>query len=326
MAVVFRTLACFFRTGNPPWRNRANSVQQPLALLACFILITLLCSCGTGSGNGEADLQGRLSIKGSTAMLPLVTAAATLFEQQHPKTHIDVRGGGSIAGLYAIVNHQIDIGDSDFTADPAIFPDPNLTDHVLCIVPFVIVVSPEVTIASLSRRQVVSIFSTGTLRNWRQVDGPNLPIIPIVRPATSGTRAVFRQNVLEGRDEHGHLLTSDSSQAVRDAVAHTPGAIGYLALPFLDQSVRAIALDGQRPSVTSIETNRYAFWSYEHMYTIGEERPLAAGFISLLTSSEGHNLMQRLSYVPLPQLTALPGREQQAPVSWKAQSTGGQYS
>jgi phosphate transport system substrate-binding protein len=275
-------------------RGRAGPLLASLALL----LSILLASC-SGPTDGASALSGHLQVVGSTALQPLAAAAASLFEQQHPQVHIDVSGGGSRQGLNAVTSHKADIGDSDIYADPAIYPDPNLTDHIVCVIPFAMVVNPDVTVTSLTRTQIIAIFSTGTIKNWSQVGGPDLPIVPVVRPQTSGTRDTFRKYILGGRDEKGKLLQTDSSVTVRDTVARTPGAIGYLGLSVLTSAVRVIAIDGQLPSLANIVAGRYIFWSYEHMYTLGDTSPLLSAFLDFMLSPAVQQEAQRRSYIPI---------------------------
>ncbi|WP_322481214.1 phosphate ABC transporter substrate-binding protein [Thermogemmatispora sp.] len=258
----------------------------------------LLVGCG-GAANSQSALSGRLRIAGSTALQPLVSAAANLFERQHPQVHIQVDGGGSRAGLAAVTSHQADIGDSDIYADPAIYPDPNLTDHIVCVIPFAMVVNPDVTVTSLTRQQIIDIFSTGRINNWSQVGGPDLPIVPVVRPQTSGTRDTFRKYILGGRDEKGKLLQTDSSVTVRETVAHTPGAVGYLALSVLTPAVRVLAIEGAKPTLANIVAGRYIFWSYEHMYTLGDNNPLLSAFLDFMLSAPVQQEAQRLGYIPI---------------------------
>ncbi|GAC1376168.1 MAG: hypothetical protein NVSMB44_44950 [Ktedonobacteraceae bacterium] len=112
-------------------------------------------------------LRGHLRIVGSTALQPLATEAARLFEKHYPSTHIDVQGGGGFAGLDAVTTQAADIGTSDVYADPVSYPDPTLTDHIICITPFVVIVNPDVPVLSLSRQQLVEIFVTRSIKNWQ---------------------------------------------------------------------------------------------------------------------------------------------------------------
>ncbi len=231
-----------------------------------------------------------------------------------PETHITVNGGGSLFGLQAVTSGKADIGDSDVYADPGAYPDPTLTDHLVAVIPFTLIVNSDVTgVTSLKRDQIIGIFSTSQYTNWSQLGGPNLPIKAVVRPPTSGTRLTFRKYVMGGRDEKGIFLNSDSSKTVLATVASTPGAIGYLALSVIDSSVRAIGIDGASATPAAIEGGRYPFWGYEHMYTLGDGSQLASAFLDYMTTSEIQAAAQRLGYIPIYDMrlaresTGLPG-------------------
>ena len=273
--------------------------EKLYCLIAIAAFLLPLVGCAGPIGGVATDLNGHILVVGSTALQPLATRAAALFQQQHSHVRIEVRGGGSVNGLEAVTNHQANIGDSDIYADPATYPDPDLTDHLVCIIPFTMIASPDVTITSLTKQQIIDIFSTGKIRNWKQVGGPNLPIVPVVRPPTSGTRATFRKYILNGRDEIGTLLTSDSSATVLNKVATTRGAIGYLAVSVLNSSVHPIAIDGQNATLQNIEAGRYSFWGFEHMYTLGEDNPLVAAFLSFMLTPQVQRVALELKYIPI---------------------------
>jgi phosphate transport system substrate-binding protein len=275
-----------------------RSPSAHLRVAALGLLITLaLASCGFDE-QANTSLSGSVTLAGSTALQPLATQAAQLFMSQYPHIRVSVKGGGSLAGLGAVTNHQVNIGDSDVYADPALYPDPNLTDHLVCVIPFVMIVNRDINVTTLRKQDIIDIFSSGKITNWNQVGGPNLTVVPVVRPATSGTRATFRKYILAGRDEIGTLLKSDSSQTVLQTVADTPGAIGYLAVPVVDKQVRTVAIDGQMPSRASIEQGAYAFWGFEHMYTLGDS-PAISAFLNFMLTAPVQQLAQRLGYIPI---------------------------
>ena len=279
--------------------NRINA--QTRVLVTTCLIGMFFVGC-TGTIDTQQTLSGHLLVVGSTALQPLVTRAAVLFQQQYPAAKIVVKGGGSVSGLQSVTSNKSDIGDSDIYADPAIYPDPNLTDHIVCVVPFTMIADPNINVTSLSQQQIIDIFATGTIRNWQQVGGPDLAIVPVVRPTTSGTRATFHKYILGGRDEnseHGRLLTTDTSATVRDAVAHTTGAIGYLALSVLNKSVHALSIDGYTPTLANIENGHYAFWSYEHMYTTGDNNVLASAFLDFMLTSTIQQVAQSMGYIPI---------------------------
>lgn len=300
-------------------RQPALAASKPhlIASLSVIILAALALSSCAGAGQATQPVSGQLLVAGSTALQPLVTDAAKTFMQQHPQAHITVQGGGSYVGLDDVTSAdpktKVDIGDSDIYADPAVYPDPNLTDHLVCVIPFAMVVNPDVTVADLTPQQLVDIFSTGKITNWDKVGGPNLPIAPIVRTPKSGTRAIFRRYILGGLDEKSNLQTIDSSQDVLKAVATTPGAISYLALSVADSSVHVLDISGVAPTTPNITTGKYPFWGFEHMYTLGDDSdPLLKAFIGYMFSAAVQDRSRALKYIPiaamqLPLAAASPG-------------------
>ncbi|HTK11746.1 MAG TPA: phosphate ABC transporter substrate-binding protein [Ktedonobacteraceae bacterium] len=279
---------------NPRLRRRS------LQMLFAGLFMTILCSACTLPGNSTTtNLSGHITIAGSTALQPLAAQAATLFQKLHPNVHIEVQGIGSIKGLQEVTSNKINIGTSDIYADPALYPDPNLTDHIVCVIPFAMIVNPDISLPSLTPQQVIDIFSTGIYTNWAQLGGPDIPIVPVVRPSTSGTRDTFRKYVLGGRDERYKPLNTDSSVEVLSRVAKTPGAIGYLALSVANSSVHTIALNQQQPTVNAISNGTYSFWGYEHMYTMGDDNAAINAYLDFMLTPQVQQLAQKLGYIPI---------------------------
>jgi len=270
-----------------------------LGILILVVLLLALSGCSLFTTNA-APLSGKIHISGSTALLPLAQRAAQDFTRAHPKVTFDVEGGGSFTGLDQMFSGKVDIGDSDVYADPTRYPDPSITDHLVAVVPFAMVVNPDITLASLTQAQIVSIY-TGQIKNWQGVGGPNEAIKIIARPLTSGTRATFRKYILNGADEApgAVALQKDSSQALVDAVSKTPGSIGYLAVSAVIPQVRVIAIDGLLPTPENIEGGRYSFWSYEHMYTRGLPQGAVAAFLDFLLTGPEQEVARALGYIPI---------------------------
>jgi phosphate transport system substrate-binding protein len=284
-------------------------LSTPVRLLM-LPLIAVLCVIVGCSGTSTTPLNGHLTIDGSTALQPLATKAAQLFMQLHPNVTIDVNGGGSLTGLADVNAGKVDIGDSDVYASPEQYPNPNLTDHLVAVVPFTMIVNPDVVgVTSLTTDQIIKIYSTREYTNWDQVGGPNLPIVRVVRPATSGTRATFRKYVLGGLDENesgAQLLKSDSSTLVRATVAQTNGAIGYVGVSYVSPTgqtpplpVLPISINGVAATASAIENGTYAYWGYEHMYTQDDSPPLLAAFLAFMGSPTIQQIASQLLYIPI---------------------------
>ena len=142
----------------------ANAVSHkwrsfPIFLDIHIIVVLLVLSACSQPSSSSSSLSGHLLVVGSTALQPLTSLAATAFEKDHPQVHIEVRGGGSLFGLSAVTGQQADIGDSDVYADPTLYPDSNLIDHIICIVPFSMIMNPDVPLAFLTQQDIIGIFT-----------------------------------------------------------------------------------------------------------------------------------------------------------------------
>ncbi len=275
-------------------------------LIPAILLLSMALSGCVTTGSSAAELSGILHISGSTALAPLLDAAQKRFVQQYPSVKVVLTANGSINGLKDVMSGKSDIGASDIYADFAQYPDPNMTDHLICVTPFTMIVNPGVTIpaSSLTQEQIIKIFSTREYTNWSQVGGPDLDIVPIARPATSGTRDTFRKYVLKGGDEDNTLTVIDSSQDVLNKVASTPGAIGYLALSVASAaaqkgSIRQLAIQGLAATRENIISGQYAFWSYEHLYTLGDDKPLVTAFLDFMMQSQVQDMARQQGYIPI---------------------------
>src|SRR5262249_5616891 len=101
---------------------------------------------------------------------------------------------------------------------------------------------------------------------------------------------------------NGKLLTTDSSETVRNTVASTPGAIGYVAVAYLIASVRVVAIDRQLPTPENISAGRYAFWGFEHMYTVGDDTGAVGDFLDFMPTPQSRRLARQLGSIPIAQM------------------------
>lgn len=279
-------------------RNPVLPGKASLPLVAVAAVLLVFAGCSTLSSN-NAPLSGKIHISGSTALLPFVQQTAKDFNALHPQVTLDVQGGGSFAGLDQMYSGQVDIGASDVYADPTRYPDPNITDHLVAVVPFAMIVHPDVTIDSLTQEQIIGIY-TGQITNWRVVGGPDEPITVVSRALTSGSRATFRRYILNGADEvQGVALDQDSSQALVDTVSKTLGAIGYAAVSAATSAVHTVAINKVLPTAANVENGHYAFWSYEHMYTRGLPTGAVAAYLDFLLTAQEQQVAAHLSYIPI---------------------------
>ena len=240
---------------------------------------------------------GSLVMDGSANLLPLLQQVDSDYQAQCPGISISLRGDGSRPGLKLLQQGQIDVADSDLTANPAL----NLTDHPMVALLYAVIVNSDVQIGDLSSTELQAIYQ-GQITNWDQVGGPNEAITVILRPPNVAVAEIFRAFVLQGVSEHvaGIRINKDDPGLVAQVVAQTPGAIGYVPLTVAAQdSLPVIAIDGVFPSTQALIQGTYSFWSVEHLYTEGNGTAQAQAYMQLFSSPQEQNVMSQFGAVPL---------------------------
>ena len=241
-----------------------------------------------GGDKAAAELSGTITAVGSTALQPLVEAAAEQFMEEN-------------SGVQIIVQGAVQIGNSDVFAEEKV-DDPadaeKIKDNRVCVVGMGPIVNPEVSVDDIAIADLAKIF-TGEITNWNQVGGSDQEIVVINRQAGSGTRAVFEAAVL-GDQESATFQEQDSSGTVAKMVSETPGAISYLAFSYFDDQTKALSVDGVAPETANVEDNSWTIWAYEHMYTALEPDAATAAFIEYMMSDEVQgSLVEENGYIPV---------------------------
>ena len=290
-----------------------------ILLAGALLLLTTACSGGAASSaapSSEASSEesssetsseapavtGSVKLSGSSALYPLVDDAQKKFKEKNPDVSITLNAGGSGQGLKQVADGSVDIGNSDVEAASKLTEEQakTLVDHIVCVVTMAPIVSPDVAekVKSLTKQQLADIFTAKT-KNWKEVGGPDEEIVLVTRPATSGTRALFKQYALDGAEEASNKsLETDDSGTLLQTVAQHKGAIGYVALSYLvgNDTVKTVGIDGVDPTLENTYSGKYPVWGYEHMYTRGEADGAAKALIEYMQSDEYGQVMEGLGY------------------------------
>lgn len=264
-----------------------------------FFALGLLTILFGVAGCGQSSSGQSITAVGSSALQPLVEAAAEQYQSDHLGVFINVQGGGSGTGLSQIQQGAVEIGNSDlFAEEKDGITASKLVDHKVAVVGITPIVNKGVGVRNLTVVQLRRIF-TGEITNWSQVGGKNQTIVLVNRAQGSGTRATFEKWVLNGRQPLA-AQEQDSTGMVRSIVASTPGAISYVAFSYVDKTVRALSLDGVQPTDHNVTTNAWPIWSYEHMYTKGAPTGLTKRFLTyIMAAKTQQKLVAKMGYIPI---------------------------
>ena len=251
-------------------------------------------------GNGteaNADLSGSISMAGSTSMEKLANAAAESFMAKYPGVMVTAEFTGSSAGVEAVTAGSVDIGNSSRALKDS-EKEAGAVENIVAIDGIAVVVDPANTVAGLTKQQLIDIY-TGKVKNWSEVGGQDSVIIVVGREAGSGTRGAFEE-ILEIEDACTYANELDSTGAVMAKVASTPGAIGYVSLDVLDETVTALALDEVEPTVENINAGSYFLSRPFVMATVGEvseQKEEVRAFFDYLASEEGKEIIQAVGLI-----------------------------
>jgi phosphate transport system substrate-binding protein len=252
---------------------------------------------------------GSITTAGSTALQPLIQDAATAYAAACPGATVTVNGGGSGTGLTQVAAGSVNIGASDVLAATKLqaADAAKLVDHVVCRQGWIVVTNPDVTgVTNLTTAQNVAIW-TGADTNWNQVGGPDLPIVLIFRPASSGTRATFLKLVLGGAKEAtgGQTLTEDSNGAVTTAVTKTKGAVSVIGFSYYNDPankalLNGLQLDGVDATIANVGASTYKLSADGNLYTNGTASGLTQAFLDFMMGPQVQGtIIPKDSYGPV---------------------------
>lgn len=255
--------------------------------------IAMLSGC-TGSGEKKS-----LTVAGSTTVQPIAASAAEEFMKKNSDVIVSVQGGGSGTGIKMVAEGSADIGDSSRElTDTEKTEHPDLKPYAIAADGIAVVVHPSNSLDDLTKQQVRDIFA-GKIKNFKEVGGPDKEIMVIIREEGSGTRSTFEELVMKkGKVANAaDALQKPSNGAVKAAVAGNENAIGYIGLGYVDETVKALKIDGVAPSIATIKRGDYPISRKLYMITKGEATGLKKEFIDFVLSDEGQQIVEEAGFI-----------------------------
>jgi phosphate transport system substrate-binding protein len=268
-------------------------------LIIIALVIGLISSgCKLSSGNNN-----RITIAGSTTVLPIAQLAAEIFMDSHKDITISIRGGGSGVGIAQLLSGNIDIADASREIKPeelqiANQKGKNITGTIIALDGIAVIVNKQNPISEIDINTLKDIY-TGKINNWKIIGGLDRPIVVISRDMASGTFEVFKSKVLKGEKTFQNSLMLVSNKEIAGTVAQTPGAIGYVGIGFLTDEIKALKIDKIMPSAETVKNNTYKLARSLYMYTDSSSKQATKTFIDFVLSAQGQKIVQEAGYVPL---------------------------
>lgn len=134
------------------------------------------------------------------------------------------------------------------------------------------------------------------------------PISVYSREDGSGTRGAFVELLgIEQADANGDKVDmttptaaiTNSTAVMMTSVAGDPNAIGYISLGSLDDTVKAVSIDGVAPSAAAVKDGSYAIARPFNVVTKGDLSAPAADFFAFIMSADGQAVVSDNNYIAI---------------------------
>lgn len=249
------------------------------------------------SQEGSAALSGTLTLAGSTSMEKLCEAMSESFMQANPGVTVTVEYTGSGAGLESLAAGSVDIGNASRGLKDEEVAGGSV-ENVVAIDGIAVITDKENSVTDITSEDLAKVY-TGEVTNWSELGGSDQPIVAIGREAGSGTRDAFEE-LLEVKDTCKYAQELDSTGAVLAKVAATPGAIGYVSLDVLNDTVIGVKIDGVDPTEQEILAGNYLLQRPFVMATKGEikdQSEVVKAWFDYIGSEEGKAVIQKVGLI-----------------------------
>lgn len=273
--------------GKPRQPSASRSVPGVVLLIGLAAVLCLALSCTTRDSSSDRKL---LTVAGSTSVQPFAEKLAEIYMQLHPEQTVNVQGGGSSAGVMAVISGASQIG----TSSRALAPEEagQVNEYPIAWDGIAVVVHRDSPLSALDLEQVRAIFA-GWKTNWRELGLPlDHEIDAISREEGSGTRNAFEELVMKKTEISDGCLVQDSNGAVRELVATDPYAIGYISVGLVDERVKVLAIDGVLPTPGAIESHHYRLTRPFLFLTRTQPRGQVKGFLDFVLGPAGQAVLK----------------------------------
>ena len=250
-----------------------------------------------GKNEESVELNGTIKLAGSTSMEKLCEAMSESFMEKNPGVTVTVEYTGSGAGLESLAAGSVDIGNASRGLKDEEKASGEV-ENIVAIDGIAVITNKSCSIKDVTSKDLAKIYS-GEITDWAELGGEEQPIIVIGREAGSGTRDAFEE-LLEVKDVCAYAQELDSTGAVLAKVATTPGAIGYVSLDVVDDTVSGLKIDGVEATEKEILAGKYMLQRPFVMATkgeISEQNELVQAWFNYINSDDGKDVIKQVGLI-----------------------------
>lgn len=267
-------------------------MKKIMGLLAVLTVLISLSACGSSSD----DETHKIKMAGSTSVEKVAKALGEAYSEK-TGDEVMVEGGGSSAGVPAVVEGRADIGSLSRELKEAELEE-NLTKYVIAIDGIAICVNGDNPVDDLTLQQIADIY-TGKINNWSEVGGSDMEIVVIAREDGSGTRDGFESITgIKDLDKDHDVELAETGQVVANCNS-TAGAIGYISTGYIAEADKCLTVGGIKPTVANIQAGTYPLQRNFNIVIHPNAEEYVTDFINYILSDEGQKIVLDKGYVPV---------------------------
>jgi phosphate transport system substrate-binding protein len=261
-----------------------------------FAAILAVCSVHADS---------KIVIKGSDTLgAKLVPQLAEAYKASHPGVSFDIAAEGSTTGIAAIIDGTADIGMAsrrafDTEVSSAGANGRTLKPTIVAYDGIAVIVNSANSVSALTKKQIEQIF-TGEVTDWSAVGGKPGPISIYTRNTSSGTYSDFKGMAMSKKDYAETAQKMAGNEQIAAEVGKNANGVGYVGMAYLTApGVKAVAVNGIKPSISTVQNHSYSLSRSTFYYTNGPAEGEAKSFLDFTISPAGQKIVQAVGFAPL---------------------------
>lgn len=296
----------------------SNLLDIIMSLMNTYFLWVLLLGLSLSACRFAPDNVELISIKGSDTEVNLVLSLAETYMSNHEDVSISVNGGGSGAGIAALINNKTDLANSSRAMkqeelELARAQNVEPVSTVFAIDALALIVHESNPLDSLHLSDLSQIYS-GAKENWSDFGGAQEVISLYGRQSNSGTFVYFRDAVVKAEYSTNVKQMNGTAQIV-EAVKNDKAGLGYVGLGYVvdkeDNIAKGLKVLTISPAagtsavdptiLSNVTSGKYVITRPLYQYTNGKPKGMLLEFLKYEWSELGQKMVQENGYYPISQ-------------------------